>query len=111
MGVMCTCLRPCGDETVEQDCLSKNIFCWCSVNSCQSWKPDTLSIECPERCQELCSVFATLRKNSVWIRISGLKQYMLDVVSMGSLDNDPTWDNTPTPHNTERRLWGLNGMM
>jgi hypothetical protein len=47
--------------------------------------------------EELCSVFAIMRKNSVWIWIWGLKQQTLEFVNLGSLNNELSWADTFTP--------------
>ena len=71
MGVICTHPYLCGGESGGQGC---QFWVFLIVNSEQSWKPDTQAILCTKRHQEWCSVFAITRKNSVWIRISKLKQ-------------------------------------
>lgn len=114
MGAMCACLRLCGHETIEQDRRFKKCFLLVfseQLPILEARYTVHSILRDIKNCEELCSGFATLRKNSVWIRISGLKQSILDIVSVGSLANEPTWDNTSHPFSTEGRHWGLNGGM
>lgn len=93
-----------GDEAVGQDC---RVFWYFLVNSDQSWKPDTQTILSTKRCQEWSSVFATMRKNSVWVRISEVKQETLDFWSLDMNQHGKYFHH----QDVERKLYSLKGIM